>query len=258
MIPSQSVYDSARLAALYAYDRPQVHRQVIQAVGELLHFTHPVPRALDIGCGAGLSTAGLNALAKTVVGLEPIRAMLAHRNAVAPNALFLVGQAERLPFVSESFDLMTAAGSLDYVHLNLFLPEAARVLTADGVLIIYDFSPGRRLRGSTLLEEWYDAFERRYPPSPCHAFDVKRLAYSGSGLRLDAYRELEVSVPMNLRSYLSYALSETGVESAIAQGTPEEEVRGWCQSTLSKVLGDEFVDVIFEPYVACIRRAGKA
>jgi hypothetical protein len=50
-------------------------------------------------------------------------------------------------------------------------------------------------------------------------------------LRLKAYAELEIAVPMTLRTYPPYVLSETGVEWAISRGVPETEIRTWCQST---------------------------
>ena len=70
--------------------------------------------------------------------------MLTHRRAVAPHARFVIGQAERLPFAAGSFDLVTAAGSLNYADLPSALAEIARVLTRDGTFLLYDFSTGRR------------------------------------------------------------------------------------------------------------------
>jgi ubiquinone/menaquinone biosynthesis C-methylase UbiE len=258
MAQSSSIYDSPRLAAGYAYDRPFVHPRIIQAIGDYLRITERLGRALDIGCGAGLSTAALEPLAETIFGLEPAREMLTHSRVVAPNALFLVGQAEKLPFSDEAFSLMTAAGSLNYTDLDLFLPDVARVLAPDGVLVVYDFSAGRRLRESNLLDEWYAAFECRYPSPPGYALSVKDLSYSQSGLRLEAYEELEVAVSMDLSSYLLYALSETSVESAIMRGVPEAEIRDWCQSTLADVFGGKPHDVLFDAYVAYVRRGGSS
>jgi hypothetical protein len=54
-----SVYDSERLAAAYASDRPPVHGQILQSA----RLSRPADRALDVGCGAGLSTAALTPLA---------------------------------------------------------------------------------------------------------------------------------------------------------------------------------------------------
>jgi len=178
---SESIYDSPRLAAGYAYDRPAIHRRIMEGAAEYLHVTNRLGRALDIGCGAGLSTAALECLAETVVGLEPVQAMLTHSRVVAPHALFLVGRAETLPFSARAFDLIAAAGALNYVDVDLFLPDAARVLAPGGVLIIYDFSAGRRVRGGHQLDEWFATFARRYPSPPGYEFDVRGLAYSRSG-----------------------------------------------------------------------------
>jgi len=251
--PSESIYESARLATSYAYDRPPIHQRILQRVRESLGITGRLTRALDVGCGAGLSTAVLESLALAVVGLEPVRAMLTHSRAVAPQALFLVGQAERLPFTAGAFDLITAAGSLNHADRDLFLPDAARLLAPGGILIIYDFSAGRRMRGGHRLAEWFARFERRYPAPPGYALDVRGLAYRRCGLQLQAYEELEIAVPMPLSAYLPYVLSETRVERAIARGVPEAEIRRWCQSTLAHVFGDTARDVLFAAYVAYVR-----
>ena len=57
-----------------------------------------------------------------------------------------MGTAEAIPLRDRSVDLITAAGSLNYANLDLFFPEAARVLLPHGVLVVYDFSPGRSFR----------------------------------------------------------------------------------------------------------------
>ncbi len=43
---------------------------------------------------------------------------------------FAVGTAEAIPLADRTVDLITAAGSLNYANLDLFFPEAARVLHA--------------------------------------------------------------------------------------------------------------------------------
>jgi SAM-dependent methyltransferase len=252
------VYGSARMAAGYAFSRPPVHPQIIARVRDDLGLGRPVARALDIGCGAGLSTAALDPLARVAVGLEPVRAMLMHRRAVAPGASFVAAVAEGMPFAAVSFDIVTAAGSLNYVDMARFLPELARVLAARGVMIIYDFSAGRRLRNDQRLEAWYEEFERRYPPKPGYAMDVRTLPYGAAGLRLESYAPFEVAVPMTLQSYVPYVMSETGVELAVAQGVPEDGIRTWCQSTLNGILDDRPCDVIFDAYVAYVTRRGSS
>ncbi len=58
---------------------------------------------------------------------------------------------ERLPFMSASFDLVTAAGAINYTDLDVSLPEIARTLTSTGIFVIYDFQP---VAGSPIGATW--------------------------------------------------------------------------------------------------------
>jgi SAM-dependent methyltransferase len=255
VVQNDDVYQSARMAAGYAFSRPPVHPHVITKIRGDLRLERPVGRALDVGCGAGLSAAALESIAESVVGLEPVAAMLAHRRAVAPCVSFVAARAEQLPFAANSFDIVTAAGSLNYVDLGLFLPDLARVLAASGVMAVYDFSAGRRLRGSDDLDAWYAEFERRFPPKPGYEMDPRGLEYERAGLRLAAFEPFEVAVPMTIRAYVAYAMSETGVELAVARGVPEADIRSWCEAALAGILDERPRDVLFDAYVAYVRRA---
>jgi SAM-dependent methyltransferase len=248
-----SVYDSERLAAGYAFDRPPVHEQILRSA----RVDQQADRALDVGCGAGLSTAALAPLARQVIGLEPISAMLAHRRTVAPHARFVIGQAERLPFAAGSFDLVAAAGSLNYTDLSSALAEIARVLTRDGTFLLYDFSVGRRSVSGDELAGWFASFEQRFPPPPgWQSFDVRELPLVAYGLRLLDYTDVETRLPMAFDAYLRYMLSEVNVDNAIARGAySAEEARDWCRETLKAVFADGEVTVVIPGYVATLARS---
>jgi ubiquinone/menaquinone biosynthesis C-methylase UbiE len=252
-----SVYDSERLARAYARTRPPVHAHVIEQIRARLRehgWTNGplATRALDVGCGAGVSTAALEPLAGLRVGLEPVWKMFKYARKVVPDAYFVVGRAEQLPFGTGSFDLLAAAGSLNYADLDLFLPEAARVLTNEGWLAIYDFSSGRRLRDDDRLDHWFSEFERRYPFAPGYGMDVTRLSFAAAGLRLETHRTFEVTIPMTSDAYLDYVLGETNVELAISNGTSEREIADWCRGTLTRVFRSEPASVIFDAYFALV------
>jgi SAM-dependent methyltransferase len=253
-MPSSHVYKSARLAEGYAYARPPVHPRVIGLLAEHLKIARPVGRALDVGCGAGRSTAALRPIARITIGLEPERVMLTHCRAVAPQASFAVGLAEALPFERHSFDLITAAGSLNYVDLDRFLPEAARVLTLDGTLAIYDFSAGRRFREDGTLDRWFSEFEDRYPFQPGYALDPRAIAYGREGLRLEACHTFEIALPLRAGDYLRYVLSETNVERAVGCGVPADDIRQWCRRAIETLFGETTRDVLFSGYIAYVRR----
>jgi hypothetical protein len=87
---------------------------------------------------------------------------------------------------------------------------------------------------------------------------VRRLDYARHGLRFDGLHEMEIAVPMTRDSYLAYVLSESGVETAIQSGVPEEEIRDWCRKTLRGGLDDAPRDVLFDAYAAYVRPAPRA
>ena len=231
-----SLFSSDAMAEGYARDRPAVHPWVIAQVRDRMR--NPAKRALDVGCGSGLSTAALYKTAAHCVGVEPAEAMLAWSNQVAPNAEFAVGRAEQLPFATGSFDLITAAGSLNYCDLAPALKEIIRVMTSDGALVVYDFSQGKDFADSPALDEWHTEFKSRYQAPE----SGKKLEPGGA--------PFSMSLPYTAERYLKYAMTETNVSNAIARGTPVREVADWCAAELTKAFAGQTRQVVFKGYIA--------
>ena len=123
MRASTESYRSPRLAYSYAHHRPPVHPHIIEKLREQLGLRAKLNRALDIGCGAGLSTAALSPLANETIGIEPIIEMLAIAR-LSPHKLnFLWQKPNSYHSLHNSFDLLTAAGALNYADLTQFFPK---------------------------------------------------------------------------------------------------------------------------------------
>jgi SAM-dependent methyltransferase len=234
----------------YARARPPVHPWVVSHIRERL--TRPVARALDVGCGAGLSTAPLTHFADICIGFDPFEPMVRQATRTAPAASFLRAAAEHLPFRDESFDLITAAGSLNYTDLDEFFPQAARVLTREGVLVVYDFSQGRTSTDSPALGPWFDQFVSRYPRP--HGGEVaispESLAEQAKPFRVEAHESFALPLPMTLGAYIDYLMTETNVARA---AVPAGEVREWCTETLAPVFSGTPRHVVFRGYVAWLK-----
>jgi SAM-dependent methyltransferase len=247
-----NIFGAQDMAAGYATSRPPVHPHVVERIRKYLGPEKRFHRALDVGCGAGLSTKPLLRVAEQCIGIEPAESMLKWNQAVAPEAQFVGGTAENIPLRSRSIDLITAAGSLNYADLNLFFPEAKRVLAPSGRLVVYDFSQGRSFRDSESLAGWFVEFVRRYP-KPSNGAKVitpESLAAARSGFRLEMHEEFEIDLPLTPEFYLDYVMTETNVAFAASTGTPLDDIRSWCAESLSPVFGGRSRIVIFRGYIA--------
>ncbi len=250
-----NLYSSDVMAAGYAFARPPVHARVIDLVRTYFAGKGTFRRALDIGCGAGLSTKALQGFADECIGLEPVEAMLHLTPAVAPEARFVAGRAERIPFRGGEFDLMTAAGSLNYVNLDQFFSEAVRVLRPEGYLVVYDFRPGRKFSDSPALAEWHSNFTTRYPwpRSEARPLDPEILAGIDSGFRVANSELFEIALTLTPHFYLEYVLTETNVAFATRNGGPIEAIRTWCAESLQPVWEGRNREVLFSGYFVCMQ-----
>jgi ubiquinone/menaquinone biosynthesis C-methylase UbiE len=106
----------------------------------------PSGRLLEVGCGTGLWLAALSELVSPVYGLDLSLGMLRQtmaREVEAGSALLLCnGQASRLPFYANSFNLIYCVNALHhFLQPERFIMEAHRVLKPGGALAIVGLNP---------------------------------------------------------------------------------------------------------------------
>jgi ubiquinone/menaquinone biosynthesis C-methylase UbiE len=128
------------------------------------------------------------------VGVDPFADMVRWGPRVAPAASFAVARAEALPFRDAAFDLITAAGSLNYVDPARAFPELRRVLTGTGTLVVYDFSE--------------DDFGYERPPDGALPLDPDILAELADGFRVDRSERFTYTVEMDREQYGAYLRTE--------------------------------------------------
>lgn len=126
------------LAPLYAGARPGYPR----ALWELLlaeRGGRAFGRAVDLGCGAGHSLAGLFDIAREVIGVEPADAMRAEAARAQPAARLVRAGAAATGLASGSAELVTIATAFRWMDASAVLAECARLLAGGGLLAIYEY-----------------------------------------------------------------------------------------------------------------------
>lgn len=248
-------FDDPSMAAGYARARPTLHPQIVGKLRRIL--PGPVRSAVDIGCGAGLSAAPLTAFCESVLGVDPAARMLPWARQTAPQANFAAARAEALPLPGSCTDLVTAAGSLNYVKdLPAAFAEVRRVLRPGGVLAVYDFSAGRTFADSQALTLWFEEFRRRYPVPVSQAIPISPtlLRTLDSGMEAVWSEPLLLELEMTRAGYAEYMLTETNVAHAVRLGEPLSRIREWTLSSLDGVFGELPHTVRFDAYLSCLRK----
>ena len=169
----------SRVAANYTRSTFHASSERLQ---EVLDLAQPRPEdvALDVATGTGNTAFALAPYLRRVVGLDLTREMLdqarriaAERNIV--NAGWVIGDAERLPFRDDTFDLyVVRAAPHHFPNIDVFMSEALRVLKPGRPAVFIDCAPPMPARDllhevelrrdpshvlSLTLEEWVSRLE---------------------------------------------------------------------------------------------------
>src|SRR5436853_4973984 len=151
-------------ARRYAKGRPYFQPQTIERINSFLSLKEHLPRALDIGCGTGLSTVALKAIARRIAGVDASMEMVALAAREA-GVEYCVARAEELPFREGEFDLITLSSAFHWLDRDKFLKEALKVLRRAGWLIVYDNFFQGRMAENEEFNGWYrESYLRKYPP----------------------------------------------------------------------------------------------
>jgi len=95
-------------------------------------------RVLDVASGEGYGSGTLAAGGATVVGIDLDAVVVRRARGAYPGARFLRMDATRLAFRAESFDLAISQDTLEHIVDDAgFVAEVERVLTSDGVLVLF-------------------------------------------------------------------------------------------------------------------------
>lgn len=184
---------------------------------EFLSWLNAPPHAswLDIGCGTGAISHAVLATRNPmlVAGLDPSPGFirLACRETAAPNAAFIIGDAQSLPVTRASFDAAVSGLVLNFVSSPAtMLDEAAAALRPGGLLGVYVWDYDGKME---MLRYFWDAARSIEP----------------AAVDLDEGRRFPMCQPEPLRALLSGAgLTDVAVEAINISTTFAEFDEYWC------------------------------
>lgn len=134
----QWLYDGiSRLAALAVGGESRFHHLPLQN----LTFNSQT-KVLDLCCGSGQATKFLVQSAQDVTGLDVSPVSLQRAKRHVPQARYVEGFAEDMPFPDQQFDLVHTSVALHEMPpsiLSQIVPEVYRVLKPGGVFTLIDF-----------------------------------------------------------------------------------------------------------------------
>jgi len=178
----------------------------------------PKHAIVDIGCGTGLASAPLIENGFKVTGVDPSEPMLAVARERYPEATWVRGTAEALPFDAGSFDVAISAQAFHHADPRKGIAEIKRVLRPRGIVAIWWKSlmsddPVKQLRDSIardmgiapLTSSWRGGFRDFY----------------SAGFSETAVRVIPWSTIVTLGKFLQYERSRKIVHDEFGSSAPE-------------------------------------
>ena len=246
-------FDFQRVAQGYK-KRPFLHKQVMErfqkeVTGQI--FSH----GLDVGCGAGLSSKALKLICRHVTGADISPEMIRVAKEVCGDSQgydFVVSRAEEIPVAGKKYDMVTAAGVIQWVERRAFLQNLQNMMKEQGYVLIYDFCISDRMKGAgnAAYAAWWNESYLREFPKPYRNEEIWTKEdvepYGFSMLRQVQY---EMEYEFDRDSFIEFMMIQSNVNAKIEKGIRDTgEVREWFVQSLEPVFGGAKKTFIFTGY----------
>ncbi len=257
-------FDSARIAAGYA-KRPWLHKNAIERAVRDCGITGMFHNGLDVGCGAGLSAKALRLICERVTGTDISEAMIQVCWALyqEESYRFCAAKAEETPVPPEPYDIVTAAGVVNWVERDKFLTRMAEVMRKNGLLLVYDFWITDRITGESArgangsrYTNWYrNEYLRRFP-KPKRDEKVWTQEDLGTYFDMEKQTIYETAYPFGQEGFIDFMMIQSNVNEAVESGGADErEIREWMRFTLAPIFETGGIEAVFEGYNWYLRKA---
>ena len=152
--------------------RISVREKVLEVLKKELRTTHEKPRILDLCCGTGYLYNDLSKLGD-YTGLDFAESMVKHCSVTYPRGKFVLGDAEKMPFLDNSFDTVVCSWSFHhFTNPKKVFREMQRILKPNGLVLIATFknirfNPAAKL-GDAVSSAYWGFATIRYSEKEMH------------------------------------------------------------------------------------------
>jgi SAM-dependent methyltransferase len=248
-----SFFGTSQVAKGYAKNRPYFHPEVIRKIKNFISIDRKIRKALDVGCGAGLSTLALLEIADKVTGVDSSEAMVG--SAIEHEDIqYFNYPAENLPF-DEEFGLITLAGAINWVDRTKFFAEAKKILPQGGYVVVYDNTILGIMKENDGFKIWYDnVYLKKYPKPPRNESPItgeEAVQYGFEFVRSENYTN---EVQFTLESFINYIFTQSNITTALQNGAEDAEcIQKWFVSSLSSFYQSQKRTLLFGGYIWYLR-----
>lgn len=248
---AQNSFDFQRIAQGYK-DRPFLHKQVIERFQRVV-TDRKFARGLDAGCGAGLSSRALKMICSHVTGADISAEMVKAAVEICGDGEgydFIVSKAEEIPSVEGGYDIVSAAGAVQWIAMGAFLQNLREIMCKDGYVLVYDFGISDRMKGKeSYTGWWHEAYLKEFPKPFRNEHVWTAEEVKPYGFFMLGQERYEMEHEFDRDSFIRFMMLQSNVNVKIeGEGRDEEEVRKWFEKSLAPVFGKEKERLIFNGY----------
>lgn len=251
------LFDGKRIARGYASDRPMLHKQVMERLTSDLKITEAFHNGLDVGCGAGLSARALKLICGSVTGTDISKEMiqLCIENHDASEYTFYAAKAEETRIPETPYDIVTAAGVINWVDRDAFLENMKLVMDPGALLVVYDFWISDKMVGNDAYTEWFHKFYLAEFPKPPRNEEVWRQSDLPEEFLIKDQVTYQIRHEFGLDAFIRFMMTQSNVNLQIQQGKrTDNEIYRSMKRTLSPIFSETGQTLIFDAYSWYIER----
>ena len=248
-------FDSQRIAEGYAR-RPWLHKEVIEQMKKDCDIKQ-LKNGLDVGCGAGLSTKALKLLCERVTGtdISPEMILVCKKLYKDSSYTFYVSKAEENKISIIPYDIITAAGVINWLDKDLFLNNAEKILNNEGLIVIYDFWITDKMNNNYEYTKWFHDDYLKMFPRPYRKEYVWKQSDLPDTFKMENSIIYELEYEFSLIEFVDFMMIQSNVNEQIKKGVLSIiEVRNWMIKSLQPIFNNKKKTIVFEGYNWYIRK----